>query len=166
MYLNYVSRFLSGFLLILTLIILTGNPGFCQDRIGSNLFGPGFHILPITSALMEMPMPISFNGISGTSSYSDTREKMGKNGIPGNRVRAGVRFSMPTAGINAGLARIRNSLFRYIQDSGPGGQGDVLAVDESEDFETGSAIDTGDISLEFQADITDMSGALFFVMKI
>jgi len=166
MYLNYVSRFFLGVWLMLTLIMLTGNSGFCQDRIASNLFGSDFHILPITRALMEMPMPISFNGISGARSYSKNLEKMGKNGMRGDRVRAGVRFSMPTAGINAGLARIRNSLFRYIRVSGPGRQGDVLPVDELEDFETGSAVDTGDLSLEFQADITDMSGALFFVMKI
>lgn len=164
MYRRLVSRVFTGFWLISALILAANRPGFCQDRMDSNLLGPGFHILPITRALMEMPMPISFNG-TRANPHSEIRHEMGQNGIQGSEIRSGVRLSMPTAGISAGLARIRNSLFRYIQVSGPNGPGDVSAAGGI-GGEIGFRPDTHDITLEFQADITDMSGALFFVMKI
>jgi len=166
MYRNFAFRFFPGLWLILALILVTNRPGECEDHMDSSFFGPGFHILPITRALMEMPMPISFNGISRANPQFEIRNEMGENGIQGDGVRAGVRLSMPAAGINTGLARIRNTLFRYIQVSGLCDPGDISAADGFDDLETGSGAGTGDITLEFQADITDMSGALFFVMKI
>lgn len=163
MYSNLVSRCFTVFCLILLLIPLGSRPGFCQDRSGSNSFGPGFHILPITRELAQMPMPISFNGISSANPYSQNNNNLGGTGMQSNRVLAGVRLSMPAPGINAGLSRIRKGFFKYIQVAGPDLPGKEFT---SAEYGTGPVGDTGDITLEIQADITDMSGALFLIMKI
>lgn len=163
MYRELVFRYFIRCCLISAMSVAFTGIGFCQDLIVPYVMSSGFRVLPITRALTEMPMPISFNGISNTGLYSGIPDEHGENQIHKEGFRTGVRLSMQAAGINAGLARLRNSLFQYIQVSGPDVSG---ASDFPNVLDDGSAKVPGDICLEFQADIADMSGALFFVMKI
>ncbi|WDP88420.1 MAG: hypothetical protein HUN04_01130 [Desulfobacter sp.] len=137
-------------------------PGFCKDEQEAvRSAGSGFHIMALTRAVTEVPMFISFNGISDRFASRGAGEPV--TGRPAVR----LPLSGSGSGIVARLAKFKNCLFQYIQVSGmkeisgPGIGFPAAAVPGSEG--SGSA---GDISLEFQADMADKSGALLFVFQL
>lgn len=135
--------------------------GICQEGRELSPGGTGFGILPITRALTEMPMPISFHGSTHDDPYLSPADSAGRPGKSDGHAQ--IRLPLAAPGLNAQLNRFRGFLFRYIQVA----PSEPLVSGTSEfDYPEKSVSAANDISLEFQADITDLSGALFIVMKL
>jgi hypothetical protein len=156
MYKDLIGIFTPG-LLAAVMVLFFAMPGFCQDNINSS--GLRVRIFPIPQTMALIPMSISFNGVSDSNSdsfsasssiYLEDSEKSVSKELQD--------FLLPPTGFSGHLNRIKAYLFQYIN----------LAGTNIDDMDIGSQDngDDKDISLEFQADVTDLSGALFIVMKL
>ncbi|MDD9305071.1 MAG: hypothetical protein HUK40_23125 [Desulfobacter sp.] len=133
--------------------------GHCQDR-GENS-APGFRvrIFPIPRSLVQSPMPISFNGMSelgyNLKSFSgvSTKQRM----VPDSFSR------LSPLGLTRGLTHIKAYLRHYLNlPDLNSNQATLNAYPLASEHK----IQEDRLSLEFQADVSDLSGALLFVLKI
>ncbi len=157
-----MSRYFNPGLLIIFVMIpalmeFSASPGLCQESLKAS---PDFRvrIYPVSQALTQLPMPISFNGVSGSSEASTPTEVVDG---PTTQIQ---RRSGESGSISTGLTRIRAYLFQYIQL----GTSAISVPNMNDYIPAGIEKDNAgkEYSLEFQADIEDLSGALLFVMKI
>ena len=148
------------FLMIPALMSVSTGTGLCQDSLNGEIPGFRLRVFPISQALAQIPMPISFNGISGHTQSFDQADADaglsvdGKTDIETTKEETSVR-----------LTGIRAYLFQYIQLSALSSYTPRLNLSR-ESSGSGNKNYDNEYSIEFQADVKDLSGALLFVMKI
>ncbi len=147
--------------MIPALIVLAAVPAFGQDKKNVNLSGFRIQVFPFPQSLAGIPMHISFNGTSETADPLPLK----KSSPPGSGLISNE--PQPPDDFNTHLSRFRAYLFQYLEVANP--EPDTYsgtAIDSGIDFGPGSGKEDQGVSLKIQADISDKSGALIFVLKI
>ncbi len=154
--------------LIPALIVLAAVPAFGQDNEIVNVSGFRIQVFPFPQSLAGIPMHISFNGTSGAPFNSGAADASTFTPVPG----LSSREPQPPDDINAHLSRFRTYLFQYLDVAKPASAGfatDTFSetmIDYRTGPEAGPGEDDQGVSLKIQADVSDKSGALVFVIKI
>jgi hypothetical protein len=148
--------------LILAVILFIPAQAFAQDNKIVNGSGFSVQVFPLPQSLAGMPMRISFNGTSGASDAPE-ETPVSVSGFSSTKPQ-------PPDDLNNQLSRFRTYLFQYLDVTGPTSAGIITdAFSAVPDSQTGSgevpANDQG-VSLKIQADVSEKSGALVFVIKI
>ncbi len=121
----------------------------------------GVRIYSITRALAEKPMNISFHGRSGNDHVESSREN--SSGSMETISRGDAIGPSAPIGFNDHLDRIHAYLFQYISIAPS-----VSNLNIKQEYSMGinTAEQRGRISFEIQADPSDLSGGLVFIMPI
>lgn len=153
---------------IMALMTLLALPCSAEDGVlpGKTSFSSGelkfgVRIYPITRALSEKPMDISFHGRSGNDLAAAPRENSSRSLetiSPGDVIEPSAPI-----GFNDHLDRIHAYLFQYISI-----EPSVSNLDIKQGYSMGitTAEQRDRISFEIQADPSDLSGGLVFIMPI
>ncbi len=149
-------------------LILFAPPCSAEDGVapGKTSFTPGelrfgVRIYPITRELVEKPMDISFHGRSDNDHVESSRENSSgsmETISPGDAIGPSAPI-----GFNDHLDRIHAYLFQYISITPS-----VSNLDIKQGYSLGisTAEQRDRISFEIQADPSDLSGGLVFIMPI
>jgi hypothetical protein len=149
------------------MIVALSIPAFAQENKIVNISGVSIQVFPFPQSLAGMPMRISFNGDSGASDSSGTNPPAPVHDLSSNE-------PLPPDDLSTHLSRFRAYLFQYLDMAGPasaGLAGDTFtAVPDYQNgpdttSEPGSEQGQG-VSVKIQADVSEKSGALIFVLKI
>ncbi len=143
-------------------IIFVSAQAFAQDDKIINVSGFSIQVFPFPQSLAEMPMRISFNGSSGAADAS-AKIPTPVSGLSSNELQ------LPDD-LNIHISRFCAYLFQYLEVASPASPGFATDIFTAmPDYQTGPDAgpeeDQG-VSLKIQADISEKSGALIFVMKI
>ena len=161
--------------LVMAQVTLLSIPCLAQDHIapGKASFTPGelkfgVRIYPITRELVEKPMEISFHGRSGNHHddlRSDHLESSGENSSGSMEIISRGDAIGPSApiGFNDHLDRIHAYLFQYISITPSVSN---LGIKQGYSMGTKIAKQRDHISFKIQADPSDLSGGLVFIMPI
>ncbi len=147
--------------LIPFVIIFISAQAFGQDNKIVNVSGFSIQVFPFPQSLAGMPMRISFNGTSGAADAS-TKTPTPVPGLSSSEPQ-------PPDDMNTHLSRFRTYLFQYLDVTSPASATDSFSdimTEYSTHFQTGPGDGDQGVSVKIQADVSEKSGALIFVIKI
>ncbi|MCG8635523.1 MAG: hypothetical protein MI863_16940 [Desulfobacterales bacterium] len=142
------------------MIFFAAVPALGQDSKTVSVSGIRIQVFPFPQSLADMHMRISFNGSSGAAG-APSRAK-----APGPVSGLSPTGPQPPDDMNT---RLRAYLFQYLDVTAPAASADTFSETLPEyrpDLQTGPGEEEQGVSVKIQADVTEKSGALLFVMKI
>lgn len=163
---SYLPVFL--FLSLVTALTFFSVPCLAKDSAASSKLKFGVRFYPITPALVEKPMDISFHGRSSRTQgeiLSNPLESPRKKDSNTMEIISQRKVSTPSASIkfNDHLGRIHSYLFQYIRITPCPSQ---LDIKQGYSLGTRTEKQKDRIAVEILADPFDLSGGLVFIMPI